>query len=156
MRRLHPEKSLLDQPTEHGIYSLELKQELLDKLNDKQIKTKESAAISEPDSSTGLSSRLDKVKITADADDLLNGNVSAKSDGNGNKSSEKTIVVKDKPSSRSTEVTNRHYPDHITTFIFRRMKTTKTVEVSSPRGTNSTSSRQGITLRPSSRQKKMK
>ena len=104
MRRLHPEKSLLDQPTEHGIYSLELKQELLDKLNDKQIKTKESAAISEADSSTGLSSRLDKVKITADADDLLNGNVSAKSDGNGNKS-EKNIVVKDKPSSRSSEVT---------------------------------------------------
>ena len=104
MRRLHPERSLLDQPTEHGIYSLSLKQELLDKLNDKQIKTKESVAISEPDSSTGLSSRLDKVKITADADDLLNGNVSAKSDGNGNKTSEKTIVVKDKSSSRSSEV----------------------------------------------------
>lgn len=103
LRRLHPEKSLLDQPTDHGIYSLNLKQELLDKLNDKQIKTKESAAVSEPDSSTGLSSRLDKVKITGDADDLLNGNVSAKSDGNGNKPSEKTIVVKDKPSSRSSE-----------------------------------------------------
>ena len=106
LRRLHPEKSLLDKPTEHGIYSLNLKQELLEKLNDKQIKTKESAAVSEPDGSTGLSSRLDRVKITGDADDLLNGNVSAKSDGNGNKTSEKTIVVKDKPSSRSSEVTH--------------------------------------------------
>ena len=108
LRRLHPEKSLLEQPTEHGIYSLDLKQELLEKLNSKQPKTKESAAISEADSSTGLSSRLDKVKITGDTDDLLNGNVSAKSDGNGNKPSEKTIVVKDKSSSRSSEVISNY------------------------------------------------
>ena len=146
---------MLDQPTEHGVYSLELKQELLEKLNDKQTKTKESAAVSEPDGSTGLSSRLDKVKITGDADDLLNGNVSAKSDGNGNKPSEKTIVVKDKPSSRSSEVTYsyRSYHYSITTFICRRVKTTKTEPVSSPRETNSTSSRRGITSRLSSLQR---
>jgi len=108
-RRLHPERSLLDQPTEHGIYSLDLKQELLDKLTDQQSKTKErTEALSEADSSTGLSSRLNKVKITGDSDDLLNGNLASKSDGNGNKPSEKTIVVKDKASSRTSEKTENN------------------------------------------------
>ena len=106
-RRLHPERSLLDRPTEHGIYSLNLKQQLLDKMTEKQTKAKEAEALSEPDTSSGLSSRLNRVKITGDSDDLLNGNVSAKSDGNGNKPLEKTIVLKDKPkpSTRSSEVT---------------------------------------------------
>lgn len=103
-RRLHPEKALMDQPTEHGIYSLTLKQDLLDKMTEKQNKTKErTEALPEPDTSNGLSSRLNKVKITGDADDLLNGNLGSKSDGNGNKPTEKTIVVKDKPHSRSSE-----------------------------------------------------
>ena len=105
-RRLHPERSLLDKQTEHGIYSLDLKQHLLDKLTEKQNKAKEAEALSEPDGSTGLSSRLNKVKITGDSDDVLNGNLSAKSDGNGNKPAEKTIVLKDKPKpgSRASEV----------------------------------------------------
>ena len=95
----------MDQPTEHGIYSLTLKQDLLDKMTEKQNKTKErTEALPEPDTSNGLSSRLNKVKITGDADDLLNGNLGSKSDGNGNKPTEKTIVVKDKPHSRSSEV----------------------------------------------------
>ena len=97
----------MDRPTEHGIYSLNLKQQLLDKMTEKQTKAKEAEALSEPDTSSGLSSRLNRVKITGDSDDLLNGNVSTKSDGNGNKPLEKTIVLKDKPkpSTRSSEVT---------------------------------------------------
>merc|ERR1712209_319177 len=86
----HPERSVLDQPSKYGVYSLKLKQ-----MSAKQNKTKETkesvavtkadSTISEADSSNGLSSRLDKVRITSDAEDIANGNTSTKTDDNGNR-----------------------------------------------------------------------
>ena len=76
--------------------------------------SKTESVLSEADSSTGLSSRLDRVKITNEAEDIMNGNIATKNDSNGNsdagnktsKSSlkEKTIVVKDKVNLKTTEV----------------------------------------------------
>ena len=39
-RRLHPERSVVDTPSEHGVYSLELKQQLLDRMTVKQNKNR--------------------------------------------------------------------------------------------------------------------
>ena len=104
----------MDTPSEHGVYSLELKQRLLDKMTAKQNKNREPKEvarvennISETDSSNGLSSRLDRVKITGEVEDLVNGNSRSKTDDNGNRQPrqtknnirEKTIIVKDKTSS---------------------------------------------------------
>ena len=134
LRRLHPERSVLDSPCQYGIYSLKLKHMLLDNLTIKQNKNKEAqnkniesrippkpeSVISETDSSNGLSSRLDKVRITSEAEDAVNGNKAVKSvktDGNGNKTEEntsnieestriqeKTIVLQDKPAHKVSEV----------------------------------------------------
>lgn len=133
LRRLHPERSVLDSPCQYGIYSLKLKHMLLDNLTIKQNKNKEAqnknvesrippkpeSVISETDSSNGLSSRLDKVRITSEAEDAVNGNKTVKSvktDGNGNKTEEKssnieestkiqekTIVLQDKPAHKVSE-----------------------------------------------------
>jgi len=129
-RRLHPERSILDSPCQYGIYSLKLKHMLLDNLTIKQNKNKEAqnknsesrvpskseSVISETDSSNGLSSRLDKVRITSEAEDAVNGNSTTKTDGNGNKTEdntngkeepakiqEKTIVLQDKPAHKVSE-----------------------------------------------------
>ena len=120
LRRLHPEQSLLDSPTEYPVYSLKLKQLLLDNMTSRSrgketAATKAESVASEADSSTGLSSRLDRVRITGEAaEDIVNGNAApapANTDGNGNKPAkrsnikEKTIVVKDKaPSNKTSEV----------------------------------------------------
>ena len=124
LRRLHPEQSLLDTPTEYPVYSLKLKQLLLDNMTSRSrgketAATKAESVASEADSSTGLSSRLDRVRITGEAaEDIVNGNATpapapapANTDGNGNKPAkrsnikEKTIVVKDKaPSNKTSEV----------------------------------------------------
>ena len=113
-RRLHPEKTVMDIPSEHGVYSLELKQQLLDNMSAKQNKNKEPKEvarvennISETDSSNGLSSRLDRVKITGEVEDMVNGNSQSRTDDNGNRQPrqtknnvrERTIVVKDKTTS---------------------------------------------------------
>ena len=118
-RRLHPERSVVDTPSEHGVYSLELKQQLLDRMTAKQNKNREPKEvarmennISETDSSNGLSSRLDRVKITGEVEDLVNGNSQSKTDDNGNRQPrqtknnirEKTIVVKDKTTSNKNAV----------------------------------------------------
>lgn len=104
----------MDTPSEYGVYSLELKQQLLDKMTAKQNKNKEPQEvarmennISETDSSNGLSSRLDRVKITGEVEDVVNGNSQSRTDDNGNRQPrqtknnirEKTIVVKDKATS---------------------------------------------------------
>ena len=115
-RRLHPELSRLESSCKFGIYSLRLKAQLLDALTRQQAKAKSERAKqteSETDSSNGLVSRLDKVRITSEVDDncRTNGNT----DGNGNTTDgeetkkpgipEKTIVVQDKPSTqRNSEV----------------------------------------------------
>ena len=120
LRRLQPEQSLLDTPTEYPVYSLKLKQLLLDNMTSRSrgketAATKAESVASEADSSTGLSSRLDRVRITGEAaEDIVNGNAApapANTDGNGNKPTkrsnikEKTIVVKDKaPSNKTSEV----------------------------------------------------
>lgn len=119
-RRLHPERSVLDQPSKYGVYSLKLKQMLLDQMTAKQNKTKETkdsvavtkadSTISEADSSNGLSSRLDRVRITSDAEDIVNGNTSTKTDDNGNRNTknnmkEKTIIVKDMVATKTAEKT---------------------------------------------------
>lgn len=135
LRRLHPERSVLDSPCQYGIYSLKLKHMLLDNLTVKQNKNKDSqnknsesrvpskseSVISETDTSNGLSSRLDKVRITSEAEDAENGNKAVKpvkTDGNGNKAEEnknavdestgtkiqeKTIVVQDKVAHKVSE-----------------------------------------------------
>jgi len=121
-RRLHPERTVMNSLSDYGVYSLKLKQELLDKMTAKQqnknqeknvTESKTESVLSEADSSTGLSSRLDRVKITNEAEDIMNGNIATKNDSNGNsdagnktsKSSlkEKTIVVKDKVNLKTTE-----------------------------------------------------
>ena len=134
LRRLHPERSVLDSPCQYGIYSLKLKHMLLDNLTTKQNKNKEaqnktsesrvpskSESVNlEADGSNGLSSRLDKVRITSDVEDAVNGNKTVKTvktDGNGNKTEnsddvkdeitkvqEKTIVLQDKPTHKVSEV----------------------------------------------------
>ena len=110
-RRQHPEKSVIDEPCEFGVYSLALKQMLLDNMTSKSKAKDQGKNTTENDSSNGLSSRLDKVKITGEAEDDVNGNSnkSEKPDNNGNKTSknnikEKTIIVKDKVSNKSAEV----------------------------------------------------
>lgn len=63
-RRLHPELSGLDSPCKYGIYSLKLKQMLLDNLTRQQTKksvAKPESVPSDQDTSNGLVSRLDKV-----------------------------------------------------------------------------------------------
>ena len=142
-RRLHPERSILDSPCQYGIYSLKLKHMLLDNLTIKQNKNKEAqnknsesrvpskseSVISETDSSNGLSSRLDKVRITSEAEDAVNGNSTTKTDGNGNKTEdntngkeepakiqEKTIVLQDKPAHKVSEVRLRDF-----TFVYIRI-----------------------------------
>jgi len=118
-RRLHPDRSVMDKPSKFGVYSLKLKQMLLDQMTAKQNKTKETkesvavtkadSTISEADSSNGLSSRLDKVRITSDAEDIANGNTSTKTDDNGNRGNtrnnikEKTIIVRDMVAPRTAE-----------------------------------------------------
>ena len=117
-RRLHPDLSRLESPCKFGIYSLKLKAQLLDALSRQQnAKTKSSSkqAETETDSSNGLVSRLDKVRITSEVDDNCRSN--GNTDGNGNTTDgeekhnsapaipEKTIVVQDKPSTqRNSEV----------------------------------------------------
>ena len=99
---------MIDKPCKYGVYSLALKQILLDNMTSKS-KSKETNKdsktdnASEHDGSNGLSSRLDRVKITAEAEEDVNGNRngSERSDDNGNKPAkttlkEKTIIVKDK------------------------------------------------------------
>ena len=72
--------------------------------------TKADSTISEADSSNGLSSRLDRVRITSDAEDIVNGNTSTtKTDDNGNRNTknnikEKTIIVKDMVATKTAEV----------------------------------------------------
>ena len=71
--------------------------------------TKADSTISEADSSNGLSSRLDRVRITSDAEDIANGNTSTKTDDNGNRNTknnikEKTIIVKDMVATKTAEV----------------------------------------------------
>jgi uncharacterized Zn ribbon protein len=76
-RRLHPDLSRLDSPCKFGIYSLKLKAQLLDALSRQQnAKTKSSSkqAETETDSSNGLVSRLDKVRITSEVDDNCRSN----------------------------------------------------------------------------------
>ena len=143
LRRLHPERSVLDSPCQYGIYSLKLKHMLLDNLTVKQNKNKEiqnknsetrvpaksDSVISETDSSNGLSSRLDKVRITSEAEDAVNGNKTVKpvkTDGNGNKTEEntgdetvgtkiqeKTIVVQDKLGHKVSEVSSNNPRPHL-------------------------------------------
>ena len=112
----------MDKPSKFGVYSLKLKQMLLDQMTAKQNKTKETkesvavtkadSTISEADSSNGLSSRLDKVRITSDAEDIANGNTSTKTDDNGNRGNtrnnikEKTIIVRDMVAPRTAEVSS--------------------------------------------------
>jgi len=57
-RRQYPEKSLLNSPSEFGIYSLNHKQKLIYKATASQEKE-----VSDVDSSSGLASRLDRVKL---------------------------------------------------------------------------------------------
>ena len=116
-RRLHPELSRLESPCKFGIYSLKLKAQLLDNLTRQQAKAKSvpKQTETETDSSNGLVSRLDKVRITSEVDDNCRNN--GNTDGNGNATDgeetkkavpaipEKTIVVQDKPSTqRNSEV----------------------------------------------------
>ena len=117
-RRLHPELSRLDSSCKFGIYSLKLKAQLLDALTRQQQAKAKSVAKqteTETDSSNGLVSRLDKVRITSEVDDNCRSN--GKTDGNGNTTDgeetkkavpaipEKTIVVQDKPTTqRNSEV----------------------------------------------------
>ena len=124
---------MIDKPCKYGVYSLALKQILLDNMTSKS-KSKEinkdskTDNASEHDGSNGLSSRLDRVKITAEAEEDVNGNRngSERSDDNGNKPAkttlkEKTIIVKDKVSSKSSEVrdlTFSHHHPHLTRFQF--------------------------------------
>merc|ERR1740129_2594817 len=113
-RRLHLERSVVDTPSEHGVYSLELKQQLLDRMTAKQNKNREPKevarvenSISETDSSNGLSSRLDRVKITGEVEDMVNGNSQSQTEHHQgrqprqtkNNIREKTIVVKDETTS---------------------------------------------------------
>ena len=109
--------SRLDSPCKFGIYSLKLKAQLLDALTRQQGKAKSvpKQTETETDSSNGLVSRLDKVRITSEVDDNCRNN--GNTDGNGNTTDgeetnkavpaipEKTIVVQDKPSKqRNSEV----------------------------------------------------
>lgn len=105
-RRLHPDLTRLEAPCKYGIYSLKLKHMLLDALSRQQAKkaAKIEASATETDSSNGLVSRLDKVRITSDVDD--NKKATSTTDGNGNTTEtedtrpviqEKTIVVQDNP-----------------------------------------------------------
>jgi protein-tyrosine phosphatase len=125
-RRLHPELSRLETQCKYGIYSLTLKHLLLDNLTRQQNKNKnqdmfvksekksvpkvETITGCETDSSNGLSSRLDKVRITNESDD--NSQTGATTDGNGNSTGgeenkpvvpERTIVVQDKVVHRPME-----------------------------------------------------
>ena len=137
LRRLHPNESLVDVPKEHGVYSLELKQHLLDKMTTKQNKNKEPKEVArgennEADSSTGLSSRLDKVKITGDAEDIVNGNTGTRTDDNGNRQprqpknniKEKTIVVKDKTTSKKNIEVRKYIVKRLThlTILLEKSK----------------------------------
>ena len=109
--------SRLESPCKFGIYSLKLKAQLLDALTRQQAKAKSvpKQTETETDSSNGLVSRLDKVRITSEVDDNCRNN--GNTDGNGNSTDgeetnkavpaipEKTIVVQDKPSTqRNSEV----------------------------------------------------
>ena len=107
--------SRLESPCKFGIYSLKLKAQLLDALTRQQGKAKSvpKQTETETDSSNGLVSRLDKVRITSEVDDNCRNN--GNTDGNGNTTDgeetnkpaipEKTIVVQDKPSTqRNSEV----------------------------------------------------
>merc|ERR1712130_850326 len=91
-----------------------------------RVPSKSESVISETDTSNGLSSRLDKVRITSEAEDAENGNKAVKpvkTDGNGNKAEEnknavdestgtkiqeKTIVVQDKVAHKVSEVSLAH------------------------------------------------
>ena len=75
-RRLHPELSRLESPCKFGIYSLKLKAQLLDNLTRQQAKAKSvpKQTETETDSSNGLVSRLDKVRITSEVDDNCRSN----------------------------------------------------------------------------------
>jgi protein-tyrosine phosphatase len=124
-RRLHPELSVINTPCKHAIYSLELKQQLLDQLNNKNGNKKETKPVPEKEivvdqggDSNGLVSRLDKVRITSgDSEPDPNQNTETsltdsgietnnkvernnKVDSNGNRTQEgmreKTIVFQDK------------------------------------------------------------
>jgi len=117
-RRIHPDRSLMSSPCKNGIYSLNLKQQLLEVPNNKQMIRKESLnqlakekeAMLEQNDSNGLVSRLDKVRITSEVDNNdTNDNKNASEaqtatttsvDTNGNKTTdnivEKTIVLEDK------------------------------------------------------------
>ena len=111
----------MGKPSKYGVYSLKLKQLLLDNMTAAKNKSKENnkaeSVVSETDSSTGLSSRLDKVKITGDTEleDIVNGNVEPADDDNGNNDTgiktsknnlkEKTIVVKDKNKTVEVSIT---------------------------------------------------
>jgi len=119
-RRLHPELSRLDSPCKFGIYSLKLKAQLLDALTRQQGKAKSvpKQTETETDSSNGLVSRLDKVRITSEVDDNCRNN--GNTDGNGNTTDgeetnkavpaipEKTIVVQDKPSTQRNSETSEN------------------------------------------------
>ncbi|XP_023321586.1 dual specificity protein phosphatase CDC14A isoform X2 [Eurytemora carolleeae] len=59
-RRMYPERSVLDSPSEFGVYSLKRKHKLMDRLASRKEKE---LSRSETDSRTGLASRLGKVKI---------------------------------------------------------------------------------------------
>ena len=63
-RRLNPDLTRLEAPCKYGIYSLKLKNMLLDALSRQQTKktVKTEATATETDSSNGLVSRLDKVR----------------------------------------------------------------------------------------------
>jgi len=119
-RRLHPELSRLESPCKFGIYSLKLKAQLLDNLTRQQAKAKSvpKQTETETDSSNGLVSRLDKVRITSEVDDNCRNN--GNTDGNGNATDgeetkkavpaipEKTIVVQDKPSTQRNSETSEN------------------------------------------------
>ena len=136
----------MDSPSKYGVYSLKLKQMLLDQMTAKQNKTKETketvavtkaeSTISEADSSNGLSSRLDKVRITSEAEDIVNGNTSTKTDDNGNRNTknnikEKTIVVKDMVATKTAEVSDGLFilnfkRWNLNELLFRKVRMTKT------------------------------
>jgi hypothetical protein len=62
-RRLYPERSVMDKRCEYGVYSLRLKQKLLDSL---QLEREERRVRESVDTSTGLANRLDKVQFLLD------------------------------------------------------------------------------------------
>ncbi len=64
-RRLYPERNVLDKPCDYGVYSLKLKQRLLDALHlDREEKRAAAKEMMADTTSTGLASRLHKVPYT--------------------------------------------------------------------------------------------